>query len=189
MRLLSRKEAIAKNIKYYFTGKPCKRGHLSERNVTDRQCCVCNSEFRRSASRREYMYQYGRGEHKKVYMKQYEKSEVGKDVVRRYRDTSKGIVSKLFRSAKARAKRKNLEFSLTRDDIKIPETCPILGILLRRDKNIKGPSPSAPSLDRIDSEKGYTKDNVEVISHRANTLKSNGTLEEFKLIIKYLENI
>ena len=44
----------------------------------------------------------------------------------------------------------------------------------------------SPSLDRIDSKKGYTKDNVQVISNRANRLKADGNIEEFKLILKWL---
>lgn len=47
---------------------------------------------------------------------------------------------------------------------------------------------NAPSLDRIDSDKGYTRDNTRVISNRANTLKNNMTLEECRLILKDLEN-
>ena len=29
--------------KKYFTGKPCKRGHISERYVITKHCCACNS--------------------------------------------------------------------------------------------------------------------------------------------------
>lgn len=42
MELISRKEAISKNLKRYFTGKSCKRGHISERLVSDRQCITCS---------------------------------------------------------------------------------------------------------------------------------------------------
>jgi|TARA_R100000084_G_C4593902_1_gene119801 hypothetical protein len=34
------------------------------------------------------------------------------------------------------------------------------------------------SLDRIDNNKGYEKDNVVVVSVRANTMKSSGTVKE-----------
>jgi hypothetical protein len=44
------------------------------------------------------------------------------------------------------------------------------------------------SVDRIDNNSGYTKDNIKVISFRANRLKSNGTLEEFEQIVKYLSS-
>jgi hypothetical protein len=40
-KLLSRKEAIAANLSFYFTGKPCSKGHLSVRNVNSRACVDC----------------------------------------------------------------------------------------------------------------------------------------------------
>ncbi len=46
----------------------------------------------------------------------------------------------------------------------------------------------SPSLDRIDSTKGYTKGNIWVISNRANTLKNDATLSELKLLVERLEN-
>lgn len=41
MRIISRQEAIKKNIKRYFTGISCKRGHFSERGVSGGNCLEC----------------------------------------------------------------------------------------------------------------------------------------------------
>jgi hypothetical protein len=66
-------------------------------------------------------------------------------------------------------------------DIKIPNICPLLEISLikhsTRDRHY-----DAPSLDRIDSTKGYTKDNIWVISHRANQIKNDATVDELEKI-------
>lgn len=43
--MISRKEAIAKNLSFYFTGKPCSRGHLEKRYVNSSNCVKCNAEF------------------------------------------------------------------------------------------------------------------------------------------------
>ena len=86
--------------------------------------------------------------------------------------------SPMWSRAKYRAKQKGLDFNITKEDIVIPDTCPLLGIPM-----------TSPSLDRIDSSKGYTKGNVWVISNRANTLKNDATLSELKLLAEKLEEV
>lgn len=44
MKLVSYKEAIAKGLPYYFTGKPCKHGHIFERRVSGRCCILCANQ-------------------------------------------------------------------------------------------------------------------------------------------------
>ncbi len=82
----------------------------------------------------------------------------------------------MLNRSKSRAKRKGFEHNIKLDDISIPDNCPLLGIPL-----IKGQDSvqeNSPTLDRIDSFKGYIKGNVWVISYKANTIKSNATPEE-----------
>jgi 5-methylcytosine-specific restriction endonuclease McrA len=50
--LISRSEALAQGATRYFTGKPCKFGHVSERQVTNLNCCDC-SRLRRGKWRIE----------------------------------------------------------------------------------------------------------------------------------------
>lgn len=42
--LMSRSEAITKGLKWYFTGKPCKHGHISKRQVANKSCHECNKK-------------------------------------------------------------------------------------------------------------------------------------------------
>ena len=79
-------------------------------------------------------------------------------------------------NAQKRARNKNLEFTIKLTDINIPQFCPWLGCELTPSGG--GKSTYSPSLDRIDNSKGYTPDNIEVISTRANILKSDATLNE-----------
>lgn len=99
----------------------------------------------------------------------------------------------MFYGAKHRAKKAGLEFSITLEDIKIPETCPVLGIPIYTSVGSgKGITPkileNSPSLDRIDNSKGYTPDNVKVISLRANVLKKDATLQEIEGIMSYMRS-
>lgn len=43
MKIISRKEAIANGLPRYFTGKPCKNGHISERVTNKCDCVECNN--------------------------------------------------------------------------------------------------------------------------------------------------
>lgn len=88
---------------------------------------------------------------------------------------------------KYRAKKAGIEFTITVKDLEIPEYCPILNIPIFKDSDVKN-NPNSPSIDRIDPTKGYVKDNVQIISWRANDLKKNGTLEEFVKLVKWMEN-
>jgi 5-methylcytosine-specific restriction endonuclease McrA len=41
---VSCKEAEARGSKYYFTGRPCGKGHLSPRQTSNRTCLKCSNE-------------------------------------------------------------------------------------------------------------------------------------------------
>lgn len=96
----------------------------------------------------------------------------------------------LLNQLRASAKKRGIEFDLTTNDIDeigIPISCPILGIPLAFNKG--SPKDNSFSFDRIDSSKGYTKDNVIIVSHRVNKLKSNSTFEEMKKIFEYYSSL
>lgn len=63
-KLISRADAEAKGLKRFYTGKPCSRGHIAERFVTDGSCCACKLE-NTAAFRKEHNVT-GSGKAKKV---------------------------------------------------------------------------------------------------------------------------
>lgn len=83
----------------------------------------------------------------------------------------------MWERARRRAHRLGVTFSLTRDAIVIPATCPALGIPLTTGQRR---SLHSPSLDRIDPARGYVADNVRVLSDHANRLKSDRTQDELE---------
>lgn len=81
----------------------------------------------------------------------------------------------MWKQAKHRAKYdyKNMDFTIEVEDIVLPEVCPYLGVgFIPLDKDY------GYSLDRIDSSKGYVKENIRVISYKANRMKSDATEQE-----------
>lgn len=96
----------------------------------------------------------------------------------------------IWNHLKASAKKRNIIFTLLPsdiDEIGIPITCPILGIPLYFHRDMA--EDDSISYDRIDSSKGYSLDNVIVISHRANKLKSNATLDEMRKIVNFYQQL
>jgi hypothetical protein len=92
----------------------------------------------------------------------------------------------ILRRTRERAKRSGIEFNLTIDDVKVPTVCPVLGILIARSSlPRRGGTDNSPSVDRIDSSKGYVKGNVHVISNRANRIKNNATPQELSRVAQY----
>lgn len=80
----------------------------------------------------------------------------------------------MFYRSRQRARKEGLEFTITIEDIIIPDYCPYLGCELTNIQG-KGRIWTNASLDRIDSSKGYIPSNIQVISMRANLMKGNAT--------------
>lgn len=85
---------------------------------------------------------------------------------------------------RSKAKAENIPFNLTIEDIVIPLLCPILGIPLQINDVHVG--PNSISIDRIIPEFGYIKGNVAIISHRANSIKNNASIEELEKVLGWL---
>ena len=43
MDIIARKDALAQGLTHYFTGKPCKRGHLAVRYASTKSCVECSA--------------------------------------------------------------------------------------------------------------------------------------------------
>jgi hypothetical protein len=86
----------------------------------------------------------------------------------------------LFLSARTRARKSNLPFEITQEDILelIGEgTCPVFGTPYNLTNDRERTDTSA-SLDKFNPKLGYVRGNVAVISWRANNLKHDATTNE-----------
>lgn len=103
------------------------------------------------------------------------------------KNKAKGYDKMWLVSLRSRAKKNNLPFNLTQEDLVFPPFCPILGIPMYHNDRI--PTDNSPSVDRIIPKLGYVKGNVQVISHRANKIKHNATYRELLAVGEYVKNL
>jgi hypothetical protein len=96
------------------------------------------------------------------------------------RGTFEKKLHSLILSTRSRAKLAGIEFTIEESDFKPVYFCPLLPRIKFNFSNGRGLQDDSMSLDRIDPTKGYVKGNVQIISQRANRIKSNSTLEEFE---------
>ena len=167
--------------------------------VKNENCCKkCKKEYKKKyfIKNKEKIIKYK----KKYYNINYNKiNEINKEYYnknknilsvnrRLYRENN--IESLLLRKAKERAFKFNLDFNITLNDIKnvMTNICPLLEIPMVINKNhVKY---NSFTLDRIIPEKGYIKNNILVISHKANRSKNNATINEYeKIILNFKKNI
>jgi hypothetical protein len=121
---------------------------------------------------------------------EFYKAPKGKDKLQSYckqckKEYGRDTGAQILPSIRVRAEKQGVPFALTKDNLPpIPDTCPILGIPLRRTLGFA--DDNSPSLDRLIPELGYVPDNVAWISYRANRIKNDSTYEELIRVTEWV---
>ena len=89
----------------------------------------------------------------------------------------------MYERAKSRAELKGVEFTISKDDIVVPDVCPVFNIPFQP----KG--KFCASLDRIDSKIGYIPGNIAVITNFANMIKNNATPDELMHVALWAKSV
>jgi hypothetical protein len=82
MELITRQQAKEQNLQFYFTGKPCKRGHVAQRRRVNGSCNECATEDMRSdkhvtkrkqyyIDNKEYMVEYAKRTYDPIKVSEY----------------------------------------------------------------------------------------------------------------------
>ncbi|CAM0057715.1 hypothetical protein VPHF89G1_0066 [Vibrio phage F89 g1] len=114
-QIISRKEAREQGLKHYFTGNPCKYGHVSERFVSGSRCCVCARKYQEQnkdkVAKRDRKYrEKNKG---KIAERNRKYQEQNKEKIteqkRKYREKNKEKVAGRMRKYRERNKEKLAE--------------------------------------------------------------------------------
>lgn len=92
-----------------------------------------------------------------------------------------------FTRKKQNTKKHHIPFTIKFEDLVWPSECPILHIPIDYYAEIR--NENSPSFDQKIPGLGYTKENTQIISWRANRIKNDGTWEEHRLISDYMKNL
>ena len=138
------------------------------------KCKSCHKEYRDLNREKQRIYMQNLRNTKNEIIKENKRKAWGNADPRKL----------LLMQARNRAKRKNIDFNLTLEDIIIPEVCPLLNIPFVR--GVKNDYEYTYSLDRIDPTKGYLKDNIWVITKLANSMKNSASKEQ---LLVFAENV
>jgi len=101
MNVISAKRAKALGLLKYFTGKPCKNGHVAERNVSNRQCSECAKKISKdwvNSNRQRY-----NETQKKFYVKNKDKVTAQRAI---WREANKAIHLQRVKNSKNADKEK-----------------------------------------------------------------------------------
>lgn len=139
-----------------------------------KQCSQCLSKYGRTPARQAYQAAY-----------RANRRDAAKEAAKKWQ--AKNPERCLWQRAKIRATDKGIPFDIHWSDIVIPTHCPALGIKLQT--GTRGGCDSSPSLDRIRPEEGYVKNNIVVISNKANKIKSSANAEEVYKVAEWLKKL
>lgn len=152
--------AILEGKETYFTGQPCKRGHLSERYVKGHLCMECHHTVHYDSNRDQYHNL------ENTMLTQFTQR---RNVSRKNRIPFTIEYDEIEQP----------EFCPVLGIKLIYEWGGKSGHHLR--------NPNKATLDKLVPELGYVPGNVFIISWRANKLKSNMTIDELEKILNYMK--
>lgn len=204
IELITKQEARTRGLVNFFTGKPCKRGHVSERRVLDGACVLCRKEdanncYHRNKDKNKEVGAIRKTEYR---LKNKEKINERRKVLRSLNPERHKIHSKntriktrkekpwvpMIQSVRSRAKKNKIVFDL---DYAWAESvwtgrCAITGLEFDLSGGKKGPKSRSPSVDRIIPELGYVKSNCRIILQCVNVMKGTSLDNDMKEVVREL---
>ena len=182
----SRKAALLQGQIKFFTGKPCKYGHIAHRYVKSGNCSACaTNSYKTLRETRGWQHVPKTA----AAIKRWTNSAKGRAARDAWRSRNPKLrwVTSTLTSCKRRAKVRGLACNLTNAYLRgiTPDECPVFGTPFSFVGN-EVASSTSPSLDRLDPALGYVEGNVVVISMKANSIKSAYGADDIRRVADWL---
>ena len=169
------------------------RGPLCKKcaNAYGRKWANANREKTREKARK---YNAANREKRKEYNRKWH--EANREKLKEYerRRHAANPFSRTQQMMKTRSKRKGLDFNLDKEYIEqlwddCKGICSMTGVSMKKNSTVN--DPFVMSVDRINSKKGYTKDNVRLVSRWYNVSRNNYgdklTIEMCHRVVKHIK--
>ena len=69
------------------------------------------------------------------------------------------------------------------------DMCPALGVKMEIAKLYANDINYSPFFDRIDPKNGYTKNNIVIVSNKANRIKSDANVDDIRKVAAFYEKL
>jgi hypothetical protein len=106
-KIIARANALERGLSRYFTGKPCKHGHVTERQVSNRNCAACSNivhhRYQHSPKGEETVRRYWQSSKGRENKRRMNQSPKGREANWSYRQTPKGEANRQRVGAKRRS--------------------------------------------------------------------------------------
>lgn len=165
-----------------YLGKECIHGHGRKRYIRNSECVECRNEYKKRKRAESPPKKIGRPRKNPESVQSYKRRWP------KYPEPASSFDFWALRIKRANKERRKISYeqmlSLKTD------RCPLLGIEITYDLYAGQIVPdNYATLDKIDPNKGYVMGNIQILSHRANTLKNNSTIEELELLLRNWKKI
>ena len=112
-------------------------------------------------------------------------------VAQEYKRNGKGWFYSWANSIKSRAKAKGVPVDVDAEWLQanLPTHCPVLGIELTRRLSRTDDSAASPTVDRKVPSLGYVRGNINIISRRANNIKSDASAAEILRVAQWVQSL
>lgn len=183
---------ITKDGKSYYC-RECEKEKRAEYNLGKRRIKIC-SKCKKGRSIKFFHNDSSKNDGKKSRCKfcvnkvnPYKLSQKEYYKLNKEKYKQSGLKHHIIHNVKKYITDDSIDFNILPEDIDIPEYCPILNIRINTEyTGQSGPKDNSPSIMLLDESKGYVKDNIMMVSYKANKIRKRFNPDDIRSVLDYI---